>query len=323
MPSREKIMTFDESFIDWLLEAQTPTIRFLTLSHLQERDEADPEVQNAHRDIMETGPVPTILTGQTKAGNWYPEHSYYTPKYVSTHWSMMLLAELNADGSDERLVRGVDYMLTATRDELAKALDNGEYSLSCFWGNLLRYALHCGFNDDPRVEAIVRYLALNTLDEGWRCRYNDELPCAWGAARSLWGLAILPAGNRSVDSVATIDQGLDFLLSSHQLVEADYPTSGHVHTLWSRLNFPLFYQADILFILRVVAELGALDHSGVKPAMEWLIARRKLNGRWRGSSPFRQRTWQGLADVEETNRWVSLQAALIIQQDARRFSNDA
>ena len=84
-------MTFDVPFEEWLLKAQTPSIRFLTLSLLQERDEADPEVKSAYQEIMETGPVPTILSGQTEAGNWHPEHSYYTPKYVSTHWSMLLL----------------------------------------------------------------------------------------------------------------------------------------------------------------------------------------------------------------------------------------
>ena len=316
------IVTFDVPLEDWLLKAQTPTIRFLTLSLLQERDEADPKMENAYREIMETGPVPTILSGQTKVGNWHPERGYYTPKYVSTHWSMLLLAELNADGSDDRLARGVDYMLTATRDELAKALDNREHGLSCFWGNLLRYALHCGYYDDPRVESIIHYLGHDALAEGWRCRHNGELPCAWGAARSLWGLAILPLEFRSIKTMSMIDQGLDFLLSTHQLAEANYPTSNRVHTLWSRMNFPLFYQADILFVLRVVAELGALTHQGVQPAIEWLISRRNLNRRWRGSNPFRQRTWKGLADVEETNRWVSLYAARILQQGGNRFSDD-
>ena len=314
-------MTFDVSLEDWLLKSQTPSIRFLTLSLLQERDEADAKVEKAYQEIMETGPVPTILSGQTKAGNWHPERSYYTPKYISTHWSMLLLAELNADGCDERLAQGVEYMLTATRDELVKALDNYQHGLSCFWGNLLRYALHCGYYDDPRVESIIHYLEHDALVKGWSCRHNNELPCAWGAARSLWGLAILPSELRSIKTKSTIDRGLDFLLSNHRLVEANYPTSGRVHTLWSRMNFPLFYQADILFVLRVVAELGALTHQGAQPAIEWLISRRNLNRRWRGSNPYRQRTWKGLADVEETNRWVSLNAARILQQGVSRFSD--
>lgn len=106
-------------------------------------------------------------------------------------------------------------------------------------------------------------------------------------------------------------------LEEHSLVGADYPSPGRVHPLWFRLNFPLFYQADILFILRVLAELGALDHPGAGPALQWLRTRRKADGRWRGASPFRRRTWAALADQEETDRWVSLQAAMVLQKAHR------
>ena len=299
--------------IAWLLNASTPSIRYLTLRHLLDRPETDTEVRTARQEMQTTGPIPTILAGQTEAGHWDGERSYYTPKYTSTHWSMLLLAELAADGADPRLQQGVEYMLTATRDELEWTGASEGHGLSCFWGNLLRYALHCGHADDPRVSAIVRYLAHDAQEGDWRCAYNDELPCAWGAARALWGLAALLAEHRSPETEATVENGLAFLLETHSLIKADYPTSGQVHSLWFRLNFPLFYQTDILFVLRVLAELGQLDHPGAGPTLEWLASRRKANGRWRGASPFRQRTWAALADRGETDRWVSLHAAIVLR----------
>ncbi len=86
--------------------------------------------------------------------------------------------------------------------------------------------------------------------------------------------------------------------------------------MWLRLNFPLFYQADILFVLRVAAELGALDHPGAGPALAWLAARRRADGTWHGTSPFRGRTWAALADREETDRWVTLHAAILLDAAA-------
>ncbi len=304
----------DSDLIHWLLAASTPSIRYLTLRSLLARPAGDPEVEAAHQAIMTEGPVPAILAGQTDEGNWAGERGYYTPKYTSTHWSMLLLAELNADGADSRLRRGAAFMLAATQDELKQAITRGAHGLSCFWGNLLRYALHCGQADDPRVHAIVNYLAHDAQEAGWRCSYNGELPCAWGAARALWGLAALP---RFPQAEAAIQNALTFLLETYHLVEADYPTSGRVHPLWFRLNFPLFYQADILFVLRVLAELGALDHPGARPALEWLASQRKPDGRWQGASPFKRRTWQELANPDETGRWVSLQAAIILQLQRR------
>ncbi len=300
--------------IEWLLAAKTPSIRYVTLRQILKRDEADNEVQGARHEIMEIGPVPTILKGQTMDGNWSPEQSYYTPKYSSTHWSMLLLAELHADGQEERMRRGADYMLTATEKYLANSFEKGGVGVLCFWGNLLRYALHCELADDSRLRNIVRYLEHNALVEGWRCLHNNGLPCAWGVARMLWGMANIPADSRSTNTNISINLGLDFLLSSHHLIDADYPTPGRIHPLWFRLNFPLFYQADTLFVLRVISELGAVDYLGARSAVEWLSSRRKGNGRWRGASPFRRRTWSGLSDREETDRWVSLYATIILDQ---------
>jgi hypothetical protein len=87
-----------------------------------------------------------------------------------------------------------------------------------------------------------------------------------------------------------------------------------VHKLWAKLSFPLFYQADVLFVLRVLGELGALGHPGVQPALEWLASQRQPNGRWRGNSPYSSRTWRISGHPQDTNRWVSLHAAIVLRQ---------
>lgn len=299
----------DPDFINWLLSSETPSIRYFTLRQLLGRDEGDPEVAAARAAIMTAGPVPEILAGQTPEGNWRGERGYYTPKYVSTHWSMLLLAELGADGQDPRVRRGAAFMLAATEAELRR----GGRGMTCFWGNLLRYTLHAGCTDDERTALAVDYLVRDGLENGWRCRINDDLPCAWGAARALWGLAALPVLGRTPEVRDAQAQGLAFLLEAHHLEQGDYPGPG-VSRLWQRLNFPLFYQADVLFVLRVVAELHAIEHPRARAPLEWLDARRRADGQWRGAGPFRQRTWPALGGPAETHRWVSLQAAAILEQ---------
>ena len=303
-----------EDNLQWLLDAQTPTIRYLTLQRLLKRPAEDPEVQALLENIGNSGPVPSILHEQTESGNWAGERSYYTPKYTSTHWSMLLLAELCADKSDRRLIRGAAFMLKDTCEEAHEHIEQGRHGLECFWGNLLRYELHCGMVDDARLSKVVEILAINGPDADWRCKYNDERPCAWGAARALWGLAALPENRRDPNVQGAIQNGIKFLLEDHDLLDNDYPTpeDGKVHPLWSRLNFPLFYQADILFVLRVLGDLGALKHPGAEPALAWLESKRGENGRWRGASPFRSRTWKALGGLEERDRWISLQALLIL-----------
>ena len=304
-----------KNFTGWLLEATTPSIRYLTLRHLLDRAEDDPEVRSARAAIMQTGPVPVMLAKQTANGHWEGERSFYTPKYVSTHWSLVLMVEFAADPDDPRVQQGVEFMLADTESRALDSHAPEQQDWVCFWGNLLRYVAYCGRADDPRVSNIVKTLVLASQARGWGCRHNVELACAWGAVRALWGLAALPDHQRTPEVEAAIQSGLEFVYGpAYSLTTGNYPTPGEVHKHWSRLNFPLFYQADILFALRVAADLGALDRPRARDALTWLVERRQANGRWRGTSPYRSHTWRELGDSGETNRWVSLHAALVLKQ---------
>jgi hypothetical protein len=298
-------------FADWLLQSELPSIRYLTLTRLLGNPESDAAVKAARRAIMETGPVPAILAKQTANGAWEGDSGFYTPKYKGVHWTMMLLDELAADGQDPRLQRAVDFMLAATQARMNEYIDNNFYGWSCLWGSIVRYAAHCGRAADPRLQPMIGYLVKDLGEGRCACDINADLPCAWGAARTMWGLAALPNPSPAVKTA--IETGLTFLLDSYHLTEADYPASNRPSKMWWKLNFPLFYQADILFTLRVVAELGALDRPGVRPALQWLSGQRQANGRWKGTSPFRGRTWGGIAGARDIDRWVSLHAAVILQ----------
>lgn len=309
-----------DDLIKWLLDSPTPSIHYLTLRHLLDRRETDSDVLDARAAMRITGPIPTIFERQTATGNWQGDPGYYGPKYIGTHWSMILLAELAADPDDPRLHRAIDFMLTITERNymLEKHFDDSVpsadwYGLTCFWGNVLRYVAHSNRADDPRVSRIVDYLVRNLAAGECRCRINAYLPCAWGAARALWGLAALP--NPPAKVIAAINRAVEFLLApEYSLPRGEYPTPGGVHKLWSKLNFPLFYQVDVLFVLRVLGELGALGHPGAQPALTWLAQQRQANGHWRGSSPYGSRTWHITGDTQDTNRWVSLHAAMVMRQ---------
>lgn len=302
-----------ESLLAWLLQAETPTIRYLTLRHLSAASE--PEIQLARAEMNQRGPIPAILSQQTPAGSWSVDTNFYQPKYTSTHWSMLLLTELAAGPLTPGFRPGAEYMLSATLDHPLHWIDVSSHDLACFWGNLLRYSLMAGAQDDLRLDAITGLLVDTALRSEWRCRYNYNLPCAWGAARALWGLAALPPAKRSLQVEAAIQSGLSFLLDEYSLVKANYPIyeGSQVHRLWSRLSFPLFYQADILLVLRALADLEQLSQPGAGAALEWLADRRTKQGRWRGSNLFRSRTWP-LGSAEEIDRWVSLQAARVLER---------
>ena len=137
-------MQTDDELITWLLCAETPTIHYQARRDLLGQLEEAAPVAQARQAIGRSGPVPAILRGQAPSGVWRGERSFYTPKYVSTHWSLMLLAELDVDSGEARFGQGVRAMLAATARDLKQPLADRTPGWSCFWGNLLRYALHAG-----------------------------------------------------------------------------------------------------------------------------------------------------------------------------------
>ncbi len=109
---------------------------------------------------------------------------------------MLLLVELSADPADPRLQRGASFMLDAKEQTVSRWINGDTHGLSCFWGNLLRYAVHSGLQDDPRLEEVIVSLT-REVQTGWCCRYNGETPCAWGAGRALWALCRFARGNEN------------------------------------------------------------------------------------------------------------------------------
>lgn len=307
-------MDKNQKLIEWLLQAKTPTIRYRTLVDLLGCPADDPDVIAAKQAIMTEGPVPHILDAQKADGQWEYIDNYYQPKYVSTHWSLLLLAEFGVDSSDPRFQLGVEHMLQTTTAEIQRRLADSDFALACLWANILRYAIHAGRLHDDRTALIIKYL-LDDLQHGHcACPHNAGLACAWGVIRSLYGLAAIPAAERHIATNIAIEQALDFVLNQFALVEANYPIyeNSKIHPLWFKLNFPLFYQVDILLTLRVLAELNALDEPNAQPARRWLASLRLKNGRWRGRNLYGSRTWP-LGGHAETRRWVSLFAVQLAE----------
>lgn len=291
--------------LPWLLERRDPAVRAATFRTLADRGPRDPELREAQDRAMASPPISTILKRQRADGRW--SDAYYTPKYTATHWECLLLVEFGADGSDPRVRRGARRMLEAYAQSPGWwATDHG---VSCFFGNVLRYLCHAGFGTDERIEPIVARLCRDSKVFEGACFINGDLPCAWGYSRLLWGLAALPPQSRTREVERTLRRGTEWLLS-YRLERGAYPTDTEPSHLWRSLNFPLFYQADVLFVLGVLAELEALDDPRAQGAIAWLLARQDERGRWRGRAPYLDRMPARI----DAGKWVTLRAAAVLKQ---------
>lgn len=296
--------------LPWLLERSDPSVRALTLRQVLGRGPRDAELREAQQRAMSSPPISTILKRQRADGSWIGPN-LYQPKYQGTHWSNLLLIEYGADPSDARVRRAARRVL----DDIADPDKNGmswvftrDHGGSCFVGNVVRYVSLAGYGGDARVEPLVERLVRESRKYDAACAVNGEEPCAWGYARLIWGLAALPEAARTREVERTLRRGVEFLLS-YKLERGRYPTSTEPSYLWRQLSFPLFYQADVLFVLRAIDAAGAIEDPRAQPAIAWLLARQDPRGRWAGRAPYADR----MPSRVDASKWVTLQVLTILK----------
>jgi len=321
--------------LDWLLEEDTenPGVRYSALTHLLGRPADDPEVVAACRAVMEGGPAPAILAEQDPSGFWVEPGPGYLPKYRSTVWSMIYLAQLGADPADPRVRAGGDYLLDHARTS------TGIFSLTgtpagniyCLAGNLGAALLDLGFGADPRLRealemmarfvtgqgiapqgeqsAPLRYLKSGACGPGFRCSANDGKDCAWGAVKVLRALARVPQAERTPVMQAALDAAVGFLFSADPAT-ADYPAgySDKPSRSWFRFGFPVFYVTDVLQTVEALTEAGYGGDPRLDATYDLILGKRDGDGRWKLEYHYNGKTFADVEQPGKPSKWVTLRA---------------
>jgi hypothetical protein len=315
--------------LPWLLETDeaNPGVRLFALRDLLDRPARDPDVVEAQTAVMRTGPVPAILDAQYPQGYWMKPGPIYSPKYRATVWQVLFLAQLGADGRDERVHTAAEYTIGQAQARSGAFAMSGTPSttIHCLWGNLARALLDLGWWGDERVERAVEQLARSVTGEGYDwylrsgvqapgfcCSANYDLPCAWGAVRVLRALNRVPAQGRTPIVEAAIEASVDFLLS-YDPARADYPHKERVSSSWFKFGYPLGYVTDVLLNLEALAEAGHGGDPRLDGAVDLVLAKQDGEGRWKMEYSYNGKTWSDVEEKGEPSKWVTLRAARLLK----------
>ncbi len=315
--------------VPWLLEGDDPSVRFFTLTSLLGSSPDSPEAAAARRDIMARGAVPAILAAQGEDGHWEARDRFYTAKYRGTVWQLIILAELGADGADERVRRGCEAVLRDAQDRLsggfavgrAKRDGGGLHSrvIPCLTGNMVFSLIRLGMLDDRRVQAGIDWLTTYArFDDG-----DGEAPTGWpyepwemcwgrhtclmGVVKTLKGLAEIPPQRRSPEVRRTLDDGVEFLLR-HHVHKRSHDLARDSKPGWKRLGFPRMWQTDVLEILGILAKLGRAGDERAGEARALVASRADAQGHWKLQDTFNGRFWVDIETKGEPSRWITLRA---------------
>ena len=329
--------TRDET-LAWLLEADSPGVRYLAMCHLLALPADDPELAAACQEAHARGPIATILAKMKPEGYWSKPGSGYSPKYFSTVWSLITLAQLGARAEmDERIARACAYYLEHALSpggqiHLGTAPSG---TIDCLQGNMCWALLEMGY-DDPRLEVAFDWMARTVTGEGvapakerqaavryysgkcgpdFACGANDRQPCAWGAAKVMLALGRLPRERRTPIIERAIERGVAFLFSVDP-AQAAYPSgyaakpSGN----WWKFGFPVFYVTDLLQIVEALVGLGYGRDPRLANALDLIRQKQDAQGRWELEYDYTGKTWVDFGPKKQPNPWVTLRARRVLKE---------
>ncbi len=320
---------------NWLLEPQDIGVRYLALRDLFQA--GGKELGDARVKAHMEGPIASVLAKMNDEGYWVVPGPGYYPKYTSTIWSIMLLAQLGAKmDAVTRIGTACQYFMDHAFCEAGQISASGSPSgtADCMQGNLCAALLDLGCQD-KRLDKAFEYMARSVTGEGiapmtdktaalryyagkcgptFACGSNDKKPCAWGAAKVMLAFSKLPKEKHTPIIDRAISAGIDFLFSKNP-ADADYPNgyaakpSGN----WWKLGFPVFYVTDILQIMEALVGLGFAKDPRLERALNLIRDKQDTSGRWALEYDYTGKTWVDFGPKKAPNKWVTLRTLRVLQ----------
>lgn len=323
--------------LPWLLESDSPGVRYLALRDLAELPPNDPELLTARKIAHQQGPIATILAGMDTAGYWAEPGPGYNPKYRSSVWSVIMLAQLGASvGEDTRIPQACAYLLDHALTQGGHFTASGTPSgtADCLQGNLCWAFVELGYND-PRLEKAFDWMARSVTGEGvapvtdkqaevryyagkcgptFACGANNKLSCAWGGVKVMLALGKWLPERRTPIIEHAIEQGVHFLLSVDP-AEATYPTgySDKPSQNWWKFGFPVFYVTDLLQLVEALVVLGYGDDPRLSRALAVIREKQDGDGRWVLDYDYTGKSWVDFGTKKQPNKWVTLRALRVLK----------
>src|SRR6267378_3417651 len=112
-------MEHPEPAINWLLQSEDPSIRYLTLTELLDKPEHSTEVESARKQIIQGPKVQRLLSGQRRNGG-FSVHPYQ--KWTGAHWRLVSLVELGIPSGFKPAVKATDLILKWLLEMLTSAM---------------------------------------------------------------------------------------------------------------------------------------------------------------------------------------------------------
>ncbi len=337
-----------KNVLNWLLEEENPSVRYYTLRDILGCKRDDPELLASKAAIPSSKTVAKILFKQRPEGYWEESWSPYHPKYKSSYWQIMTLAQLGMDKTDARVRNSCEYIFqfqletggfssstteSALREyrhlrEKGKKLPPPdewasstvyEHQYSCLTGNMVAALIRMGYVDNDRVWWALEWLSrIQNMDGGWLCPYwkahvKDTHGCFYGTICPMEAFSEVPKESQTKEMEQAVQRGAEFLLM-HRLFKADHHDFMVINQSWLKFSFPWFYGYNILRGLDVLTQLGYVKDERLSDAVQVLLKKCCSDGTWILENAPTGRMHANIETVGRPSKWITLIALRVLKR---------
>ncbi len=319
-------MKIDDSVIDWLLEDDEPSIKFLALTGLLNEPIDSAAARKARAKIAKSDRVMALFSGQRPDGGF--GYSVYD-KWMGAFWRLPELVALAIPERDKRARRAaetvLDWLTGTEHKKHIRVLNGLTRRCACQEGNALGVCCRLGMAGDPRVKYLAESLiSWQWPDGGWNC---DKRPEAHHSSFHesvipMWGLMEYHHATGDKRSREAAGKTAEFILR-HRLFRSE-KTGDIIDDKWLQLRYPHYWHYNILQGLKVLTMFGKAKDSRACEALDILEQKRRPDGRWKAEGyhwkpqstkgPYRSPVnwWRG-----EPNKMITLDALRVLKAAGR------
>ncbi|KRE29568.1 hypothetical protein [Agromyces sp. Soil535] len=296
---------------EWLLDSD-PSIRWQVMRDLT--DEPAEIVATERARIAAQGWGARLLTLQGDDGQW--GGGTYSPKWISTTYTLLLLRLLGLDPASEearaavdRVRDGVTWGRGGRRPFFAGATE------PCVNGMVLAISAYFGVTGANTDRPLERLLGEQLDDGGWNC----EAPLH--SRRSSFHTTILVLEGllevehsvaRDPAIASALARGEEYLLERRLF--RSLSTGAVVKPTWMLFSFPPQWHFDVLRGLEYFRSAGAPPDPRCAEAIELVHDRRRSDGRWPLQHTHRARTHFEMEEGDgRPSRWNTLRALRVLR----------
>ena len=305
----------EEQFIQWLLGGD------VSIQYQTHRDLLGKEKPELQKRIAAEGWGARFLEARKANGHW--GRGFYQVKWISSHYSILDLKNLNIASTQPDIRETIDIILRERKSEDGGINPSTQIKESdvCINGMFLDYA--CYFKiDEVDLHSVVDFIISEQMpDGGFNCestRYNPVHSSLHTTISILEGIHQYFANGykyRRTELERMAAEAREFILQ-HRLYLSD--RSGEIiNKKFLMLSYPSRWFYDILRALDYFRVANIEYDPRLQPALDVLLKKRRKDGTWPVQAKHPGEVHFDMEQTGEASRWNTLRALRVLKHFSR------